>query len=308
MQPDELVDHDAHNRCLRGQFGQQEAAVLLAADRPAEGLALLGVLQRLGQHGFHRRGRHHRDVQPFLRQVLHQVDEAHALFAEQVLGGHFDVGERQLGGVLPVQTDLVELPSAFEALHVPLDDQQGEALRALVGIGLGHHDHQVGVDAVGDEGLGSVEHVVVALFDRPGLDALQVTAGARFGHGDRRDDFAGAELRQPALLLLVGGQLEQVRRDDVVVQAPADAAVPARRGLLGDDAVVAEVRVAAAAVLLGHVHAEEALLAGFQPDAAVDDLVLLPLRRGTARRAGPGTTGRTRGTDHARARRVCVRT
>ena len=48
-------------------------------------------------------------------------------------------------------------------------------------------------------------------------------------------------------------------------------------GLLGDDAVVAEVGVAAAAVLLGHVHAEEALLAGFQPDAAVDDLVLLPL-------------------------------
>ena len=118
---------------------------------------------------------------------------------------------------------------------------------------------------------------MVALFDGAGLDALQVTAGAGFGHRDRGDDLAGAELRQPALLLLLVGRLQQVRRDDVVVQAAADTAVPARGGLLGDDAVVAEVGVAAAAVLLGHRHAEEALLAGLQPDAAVDDLVLLPL-------------------------------
>ena len=93
--------------------------------------------------------------EPFLGQVLHQVDEAHALFAEQVLGGHLHVGERQLCGVLAVQADLVELASALEALHVALDDQQREALGALVGIGLGDHDHQVSVDAVGDEGLGT---------------------------------------------------------------------------------------------------------------------------------------------------------
>ncbi len=61
------------------------------------------------------------------------------------------------------------------------------------------------------------------------------------------------------------------------MQAEADPAVAARDGLLGDDHVVAEVRVAAAAVLLGHRHAEKALLAGLQPDAAVDDLLLLPL-------------------------------
>ena len=92
-------------------------------------------------------------LMPLLRQVLHQVDEAHALLAEQVLGGHLDVGERQLGGVLGVQADLVQVPAALEALHAALDDQQREALRALVGVGLGHHDHQVGVDAVGDERL-----------------------------------------------------------------------------------------------------------------------------------------------------------
>ena len=105
------------------------------------------------QHCLHRGGRHDRDREPLLRQVLHQVDEAHALLAEQVLGRHLDVGEGQLGGVLGVQADLVEVAAALEALHAALDDQQREALRALVGVGLRDDDHQVGVDAVGDERL-----------------------------------------------------------------------------------------------------------------------------------------------------------
>ena len=69
---------------------------------------------------------------------------------------------------------------------------------------------------------------------------------------------------------------QQVGRHDVVVQPETDAAVAAGGGLLGDDRVVPEVRVAAAAVLLGHRHAEEALLAGLEPHTAVDDLRLLP--------------------------------
>ena len=118
---------------------------------------------------------------------------------------------------------------------------------------------------------------MVALFDGAGLDALQVAAGARLGHRDRGDQLTGAELRQPTLLLLFVGQAQQVGRHDVVVQAEPDAAVAAAGGLLGDDRVVAEVGVAAAAVLLGDRHPEKALLARLQPHAAVDDLRLLPL-------------------------------
>ncbi|PRC61167.1 hypothetical protein C6A85_11725, partial [Mycobacterium sp. ITM-2017-0098] len=42
--------------------------------------------------------------------------------AEQVLRGHFHVGERQFGGVLRVEADLVEFAAAFETLHSALDD------------------------------------------------------------------------------------------------------------------------------------------------------------------------------------------
>src|SRR5580693_9671948 len=117
---------------------------------------------------------------------------------------------------------------------------------------------------------------VVALFDRAGLDALQVAAGARLGHRDRGDQLAGAELGQPALLLLLVGQSQQIGRDDIVVQTEADAAVAAGGGLLGDDRVVAEVGITPAAVLLGYRHTQEALLAGLQPNPTVDDLGLLP--------------------------------
>ena len=252
--------------------------VLEAADRLAERLAVLGVLQRLLQHGLHAGGRHHRDADAFLRKVLHQVDEARALLAEQVLGGHLHVGEGQLRGVLGVETDLVEVAAALEARHPPLDDQQREAQRALVGVGAGHDDHQVGVNAVGDERLRAVEHpAAVLLLDGAGLDALQVAAGAGLGHGDRGDSSPEQNPGSHRCFCSSVRQPQQVGRDDVVLQREAQPAVAAGRGLLGDDDVVAEVGIAAAAVLLGHGHAEEALLARLQPHAAVDDLVLLPL-------------------------------
>ncbi len=148
----------------------------------------------------------------------------------------------------------------------------------MSGVGLGHHDDQVGVNAVGDERLGAVEDVVVPILDRLGLDALQVAAGARLRHRDRGDQLTRAELGQPALLLLLGAQPDQIRRHHVVVQAePPQSAEAARGDLLGDDGVIPEVRDTAAAVLLGDRHAQEALLARLQPHAAIDDLVPLPL-------------------------------
>ena len=63
------------------------------------------------------------------------VDEAGALLAEQVRLRHLDVVEEQLGGVLGVLADLVEVAAALEALHAALDDEQADALVAGVGVG-----------------------------------------------------------------------------------------------------------------------------------------------------------------------------
>ena len=71
--------------------------------------------------------------------------------------------------------------------------------------------------------------------------AAQVRAGARLGHRDRGDAARRGEAGQPARLLLVVGEVEQVRRDDVVLQrklSPTDAGVG---DLLVEDRVEAEV-------------------------------------------------------------------
>ena len=57
---------------------------------------------------------------------LHQVGEALALLAEQVGDRHPHVVEEQLGGVLRVLADLVELAAARKPARVALDHDQAE--------------------------------------------------------------------------------------------------------------------------------------------------------------------------------------
>ena len=72
--------------------------------------------------------------------------------------------------------------------------------------------------------------------------------------------------------------VEQVRRDDVVLQREPDAHGAGVDDLLAEDGVVAEVADPGAAELLRDVEAEQPVRAGLVPDVAVDDPVLLPLR------------------------------
>ena len=200
-----------------------------------------------------------------------------ALLAEEVLLRHPHVVEEQLGGVLGVLADLVQVAAALEALHAALDHEQRDALVAGVGVGARDDDHQVGQDAVGDERLAAVEDVVVALVDGGGADALEVGAGARLGHRDRGDLLAAGQVGEPALLLLVVRAGDEVGHDHVVEQRERRAVDAAVGHLLADHHVVAEVGRAPAAVLLVELEAEQSLRAGLGPDLAVDDPVLLPL-------------------------------
>ncbi len=219
------------------------------------------------------------DGDPLPGQVLHQGDETAAFLAEQVGRGHADVVEEQLRSVLGVHADLVQVAAALEAGHVPLDHQQADALVPLFRVGAGDDDHQVGQLAVGDEGLLPVEHVAaVGLAGRRGADALQVAAGARLGHRDRGDEVPAAVAGQPAVPLLRRAQAQQVLADHVVVHEEAEAGRARPAGLLVHDGVVAVVGVAAAAVLLVDVDAEQPGLPRLLPDAARYELVLFPLR------------------------------
>src|SRR3954447_13574645 len=250
VQPHAVIDEDAADPRLRRHLREQEAVVLESPDRLAESVPLLRVAERQLDNLLARGGRHHRDREPLLRKVHHQVDEPLALLAEQVLLRHRDVVEEELSGVLGLEADLLEVPAALEALHPPFDDKQADALVPRLRVGAGHHDHEVGQDAVADERLGAVQDVVVALVDRGRADPLQVAAGTWLRHRDRRDDVSADTAGKPPMLLLLGRKRGNVGHDDVIVEVEARSGGARVRGLLRDDQVVAEVLDPATAVLL----------------------------------------------------------
>ena len=264
---------------LAVQFRQQELRVLHGGNGLTEGLAFLRVLDGPAQRCLCHGNRTDGHAEALLGQVVHQVHEAHAGFAQHVLGRNFHVVEEQLGRVLCVHAQFVEVAATFETLHPALQHDEGEPAVAGFGVGATDRQDKVGVDAVRDEGLRAVHHVRVALLHRRGLGSCHVASGVRFRDGNGGDVLARHHLRQPARLLVGVRERQVVRQDDVVVQGHAVGGTDDTRvtDFFLHDGTELVVIDATAAVLLGHVIPEEAVLARLQPDLARGDSVLLPL-------------------------------
>ena len=258
---------------------QREPVDLEFPDRLAEGVAVGGVFAGHLERAVSVGNRVHGDAKPLGGQVAHQVVEAPALFTEQVRGRYPDVAEEQLRGVLGAVTDLVELAAPLEALEAFLDYEQAHAPVPGLRICPRDDDNEVGENAVADEGLRPVEHVVIAVAAGGGLDLLEVRPRPGFGHGYRDQPLAGHEARQPPVALLFVSQVGQVGRHHVVMQREGDALGPGRGDLLSDDDAVTEVADAQAAVLLGDHPAEQPDFAGLAPGLPADDARRQPFRR-----------------------------
>ena len=94
--------------------------------------------------------------------------EALADLAQDGRLGHAHVLEGQQRGVGGVHAELLQALLADHARQVHRHQEQGEAVVAGVGVGLGDEDDRVGAVAVGDVGLGAVDHVLVAVLSRRG--------------------------------------------------------------------------------------------------------------------------------------------
>ena len=126
------------------------------SERLAEGAALAGVGERLVERGLGAAEGGGGDVEPAAVEAGHGVAEAVALGAEQVLGRDRAGVELHLGGRLRLPAHLALLGAEGEAGGAGLDEEGGDALRA-VAAGAGHDEVEVGEAAAGDEGLGAVE-------------------------------------------------------------------------------------------------------------------------------------------------------
>ena len=250
-----------------------------------------------------------RRAEPLLRQPLHHVDEAAVDLADDgCASGTRTSVEEQLGGVGLGLTDLVELAAAGEARHAGLDAEQRDALGALARRRCaprrrpGRREYPLVMkvfDPLSTQSSPSRTAVVFsAARSEPPLGsviAIAVTSSPVQKPG------------QPALLLLLGAQVAQVGRDDVGVDAQArrhrgrDA-----RQLLAEHGVEPVVAGLGAAVLLGDLQAEEALLARLDPDVARDRLGLDELLEPRPDLAVERTRARRRGTPRG-PRCRCVR-
>jgi hypothetical protein len=108
-----------------------------------------------------------------------------------------------------------------------------------------------------------------------GAHALQVGAGARLGHGDGADQFAGGELGQPALFLFLGAVMQNVRCDDTGMQRRAEGVEAGERKLAIDHRFMRKC-AAGAAILLRHGGAQQAGRSGLGPDLALINAGLVP--------------------------------
>ncbi len=133
----------------------------------------------------------------------------------------------------------------------------------LPGLGIGHgEDHEgLGHSAVGDEALGAVEDVVVALQHGGGLLAGGVGTGVGLGQAEGADLLAGQQVRQVLHLLLLGAVLKDGGAAQRGVGGDDNGGGAAHLGQLLHAHGVGQHIAAGAAVLLGEVDAHHAQLA-----------------------------------------------
>ncbi len=201
--------------------------------------------------------------------------------AQDVLLGDHGVLEDELAGVAGAPAHLVlllarpyalglgqvrrvadaQLPGLLEVDRVLGDDEAGDALVAAPGLGAGGDRKDLADAGVGDEDLGAVEQVVIALVHRGRGGAAGIAAGARLGESEAAQHPARGEQRDVAPLLLLGAELHDGRGAEVGVGADGERVAGVHLGHLVDGDVVGELVHAGAAELLAPGHAQEAELA-----------------------------------------------
>ena len=119
--------------------------------------------------------------------------------------------------------------------------------------------------AVGNECLGAVNDVTIAVAFRARSERLEIAAAARFGQADGGNEFTRRHLGQPAGFLRLGAMIHQERRNDMGVHVPGGGGHAVTSQLLDHDGVEQEV-AAHAAICFRDTGAQQAEFSGPGPD------------------------------------------
>ncbi len=203
-EPCGLIREQARGFDLRGHVRQLELNRLKFGDGFAELLALLGVTHGAFVSALRHAQAERGNGNAAAVENLQAVDEAFAFFAEQIFRRDVAIGENDFAGVAGAQPELVFFLAGLEAGRSLLDDERGNAVALLCGVGDGHAHADVGVVAVGGEGFRAVDDPAAVLLHGHGARAAGVGAGFRLGErpaaeflalGERDDVFLSFALR-----------------------------------------------------------------------------------------------------------------
>ena len=202
-----LVHHQFGGAHLRVGARDRELHALVLPDRPAEQLALLGVLRRLVDEPFGVADAFRRDQDALGVHAGQDVAEALPFLADQVFRRHAQIVEEHLrGGVVHHGADRID--GEVGALRQPhVDQEHRQAVGALLGLllrrGARQQQHQIGMlGARGPDLLPVDDVMVVALAPRRGAQRKRVGARRRLGDAEGlQAQFAAGDLRQIALFL-----------------------------------------------------------------------------------------------------------
>src|SRR5712691_6523523 len=244
----------------------------------AERAAFPRVTQSVLQGLLSRADRHAGGNQPLILEVAHDVIEAFAFLANQVLPWDARVLEYQLSGVGAVIAKLLQLFRQTEARGVTLDDEHRDTLVGFIFLGFGGDTEHIGMDRIGDENLGTVQHIRVAVPDRGRLNASHVRTSRWLGDADRTDLLALNHRHQILLSLLLSPMAGDVGRGHVGVHQDAhrQAHRPTTAHLLTESDGHPNIAVAAT-VLLRVADAEEAQFAHPSIERLGKQSLLFPL-------------------------------
>src|SRR5262245_47404731 len=209
LEPGGVVEEMSARLDLQRHVRQLEAHALEAPDVATELLPDPGVAERLlvGALGDPERQRGDPDAPRVQR--LQEVDEAVARPAEEILLGHHGVLEHQLPGIAGAPAHLLLLLArpdtrslgqvflmAYPELSTPVqihgvlgDDEAGDALVPLARLGSRGDHEDLAHPGMGDEHLGAVEQVVIALVHGGGGGPARIAPRTGFGEPEPAQHF-----------------------------------------------------------------------------------------------------------------------
>ena len=171
--------------------------------KPAELLALLGILQRGFICSLGRSDRQRGDGDAPAVENTQAIDEPLAALTEQLRFREAAIGEHDFAGSAGAHSELVLLLADAEAGHSLFEDERGDAMLRRAAIGNRHGDADIGVLGIGSEDLAAVQYPAGAVLHGFGARSGGIGAGFSFSQRPGADPLASRQFRNVLLTLLV---------------------------------------------------------------------------------------------------------